>query len=256
MNWYKIAQQMEFDFWKEPERDQYIDKRPEHLLPTPELGDMSLEETIEDAQNEKELLTILEHFADDWEFIDFPNKERIVSAIIDGNPQIITIGDEFEVEDPEKWLQNIDWSGNVYQYIDTGDFSKEFWDDVGEGFILYHGTSSDNVDDILRDGLNPRDVTRGIANRSTGSAVFTSDASETAQYSYDVVFQIDVGSMKTDEYMPEVSIEEPIQEAQWIEALAHKIGLEDYYSEVEQGLDPGTVIFYGSIPPKYLKLIY
>ena len=63
--------------------------------------------------------------------------------------------------------------------------------------------------------------------------------------------------MKQDGYMPMVGMEEPIEEQELEEALAHKIGLEDYYSEIESsdGLSPDTVIFYGVIPPKYLRVI-
>ena len=42
------------------------------------------------------------------------------------------------------------------------------------------------------------------------------------------------------------------------EALAHKIGMEDYYSDtgISDGLSEETVVFYGDIPPKYLRLLW
>jgi len=256
VNWYKITQQMQFDFWNEQNRNQYLDKRPDNMLPVPELGDLTIEETVEDAESLPELMNILNQMFDDYEEITFPNGERIIVANLNGHLQIIEIDDNnYELEDPEEWLNNKIFSGIVYQYLDERDFSKEFWDGVSEGFILYHGTYEDRVDDILKDGIGARDETRGISNRSTGSSVFTSSEYETASYSYDSVFKIDVGAMKRDEYMPGVSLEDPVSEAEQAEALANKIGLEDYYHEVEIGIDPGTVIFYGSIPPKYLELI-
>jgi len=256
MNWYKTAQQMQFNFWNEQNRNQYIDKRPEHLLPTPELGDISIEETVENAQNIQELKNILDQMSDDYEKMTFPNGESVIIAYINGNSHIIEIDDNyFELKDPEEWLNDKAFSGVVYQYLDERDFSKEFWDDVLEGYALYHGTYEDRVDDILKDGIRARDETRGISNRSTGSSVFTSSNPETAYYSYDNVFKIDVGAMKRDGYMPNVSMEEPVSEAEQVEALASKIGLEDYHYEIEQGLDPETVIFYGSIPVKYLELL-
>ena len=256
MNWYKKAQQTQFDFWNEENRGQYIDKRPESMLPTPELGDMSVDETVENAQNLQELMNILNQMFDDYEKITFPNGESVIITYLNGNTHIIEIDDNyFELKDPEEWLGDKVFSGIVYQYVDERDFSKELWDGVSEGYVLYHGTSDERVDDISKDGLGARDETRGLSNKSTGSAVFTSSEPETAYYSYDNVFRINVGAMKKDGYMPNVSMEEPVSEAEQVDALASKIGLEDYRHEYEQGLDPETIIFYGSIPVKYLELL-
>ena len=256
MNWYKIAQQMQFDFWDEQNRNQYLDKRPDNMLPVPELGDLTIEETIEDAQSLQELMNILNQMFDDYEEITFPNGENIIIAYLNGDSHIIEIDDNnFELKDTEEWLNDKVFSGVVYQYVNETDFSKEFWDGVSEGYSLYHGTYEDRVDDILKDGIGARDETRGLSNRSTGSAVFTSSQPETAYYSYDNVFKIDVGAMKRDGYMPQTSMEEPFDEAEQVDALANKIGLEDYRHEVEQGLDPETIIFYGSIPSQYLELM-
>ncbi|MBT6050791.1 MAG: hypothetical protein HOG49_28645 [Candidatus Scalindua sp.] len=256
MNWYKIAQQMQFDFWNEENRDQYLDKRPESMLPTPELGDMSIEETVEDARNLQELMNILNQMFDNYDKMTFPNGENIIIANSNGELYIIEIDDNYyELKNPEEWLNDKIFAGVVYQYIDEKDFSKEFWDDVSEGYSLYHGTYEDRIDDIQREGIGARDETRGMSNKSTGSAVFTSSSPETAYYSYERVFKIDVGAMKRDGYMPGVAMEEDVGEAQQAEALANKIGLEDYSYEIEQGMDPETVIFHGSIPTKYLELL-
>lgn len=258
MNWYKKSQQQTFDFWSdEDQRHQYLDKRPQSMLPTPEMEEgWSFEEAIEDAGSIQEVFNILKFYAPNYEIIDFPNKEKIISVNDHGHLKIIDISrSSFEVEDPQKWLQDITWSDKVWQYVDARDFSEEFWDGIGAGYTLYHGTTEENAEKILKHGLNPGYETRGINNRNTGAAVFTSDEQTTAESYYDVVFAIDIGAMKADGYMPKASMEEPVQEAEWENALAHKIGLEDYESEYEQGLDPGTVIFYGNIPPKYLKVV-
>ena len=258
MNWYKTTQQASFDFWEdESQRHQYLDRRPESAKPTPELDkDWDFEDTVDNCTSMAELINILKFHADNYEMIEFPNKEKIVSAIVNGELKIIDISNNyFSVTSPEEWLRDISWSGKVYGYIDAGDFNKDFWDGVSPGYILYHGTSEENADSVQKDGINPRNETRGINNRSTGSAVFTSGEAETAAYYYDVVFAINVSNMKQDGYMLQVSKEEPIDEGEMIEALAHKIGLEEYEHEYEQGLDPGTVIFYGHIPAKYLTRI-
>ena len=97
--------------------------------------------------------------------------------------------------------------------------------------------------------------TRGISNRSTGAAVFTSDVPPIA--GYEVVLEIDIGQMKADGKQLSVSKEEPLEEEDAKEALAHKLGIENYYGESysSDGLDHGTVIFYGSIPPQYIRVL-
>jgi len=61
--------------------------------------------------------------------------------------------------------------------------------------------------------------------------------------------------MKKDNYMPEVSREEPIINANKRESLAHQIGLKDFFVETEHGISPTTIIFFGNIPPKYLEIL-
>ena len=45
-------------------------------------------------------------------------------------------------------------------------------------FPLYHATTQDHVEDILEHGLESRNQTRGLNNRSVGSAVFTTSEFE------------------------------------------------------------------------------
>jgi hypothetical protein len=231
MNWYKIAQTWESS------------------------GD--LETDIEESQNKEELLRALKiNSAKLDEEIVFPNKEVIWTAVIGNVLKIINISFPYpDLKDPNEWLWDIINGGNVWQYIDERDFSKEFWEGVGEGTTYYHGTEQENLDNILSKGLSPEDKTRGMTNKFTGAAVFLSDSYETATYSYDVVLEIDIGAMKKDGYMPLANLEEDIEESELINALAHKIGLDDFVYEVEQGMDPGTVVLKGNIPPQYIRVI-
>jgi hypothetical protein len=212
------------------------------------------ESYIEDSNSDEEVINLIQRLTKDFEIIDFDG-DRIISAIINGTHVIIELGGYYEVQEPVDWIQNIANSGNAYRYVDERDFNKEFWDDVSDGFMLYHGTGEERFDDIIRNGLESRDETRGISNRGTGSAVFTSDDPGTPRNHYDKVIEINVGQMKRDGYMPTVGKEGPLEEAELIETLAHKIGLEDFYYEVDSsdGLSHGTVIFYNDIPARYLR---
>ena len=71
----------------------------------------------------------------------------------------------------------------------------------------------------------------------------------------DVLLKIDTEAMKKDGIIPYADREYPLIEADALEALANKIGLDDYYVDREQGLDPDTVVFHGPIPPKYISRI-
>jgi hypothetical protein len=69
----------------------------------------------------------------------------------------------------------------------------------------------------------------------------------------DVIVEIDTEAMKKDGFTPEASRESPLVETNAEEALAHRLGLEDYYAYREQGLDPDTVALFDHIPAKYLR---
>ena len=131
-------------------------------------------------------------------------------------------------------------------------FSKEFWDGVTNGSMVYHGTDEDNWETIQAEGIGCRDDTRGMSNRSVGCAVFVSHNYETTDYYYDIIIQIDIGQMKADGYMPDASQEPEIEEAEALQSLASAVGVDDFHVDIESGMDPETVIFNGGIPAKYL----
>jgi hypothetical protein len=140
-------------------------------------------------------------------------------------------------------------------YVGYRDFNADFWNDA-DGLILYHATDPKNVRSILRKGLSPSSRTRALSNRGMGSAVFSSPSPEAVSSYGDAVFSINVGAMKADGYMPQVSQEEPFEDEEMRSALAYKIGIDyevssEYYSE---GLSEDTVAFFDTIPPKYLRL--
>ena len=250
MNWYKKAQQISFPFMQNdlsgylksnPEWDKWWDKNDcENTL-----------EKIEEAENIEEKLRFIKMCAEDFNEISTP-VGKILSFSLDGKIYIL---EDDVMSEAYEWISDQVIYGRVENYITLQDFNKEFWDDVSNDFHVYHGTNEDRVDDITREGLQARDETRGIANRSTGAGVFTSSEPDTPSNYYDIVLQIDVGQMKKDGYMPDVSMEEPIQEKIAIEALANMIGLDNYEAELEDGYDYGTVIFYGNIPSKYISVL-
>ena len=254
-NWYKKAQvqQQSFDFADEPWK--YTDKRPYSSRPVPNMDELSFEEALEECDDEQCLLNVLRFFKIKYDIINFDTGIKVYSIVQNGRVYIIDPSHCCSPEDVKEWIQNIVMYDKVYEYITLQDFNKDFWEEVGDGTYTYHGTSEERLEKIMKQGLLPRDETRGIANRNTGSAVFTSSEEDTPASYYDKVLRIDVGAMKRDGYMPNVSMEGPIEEKNAEEALANKIGLNDYYADYEQGIDEGTIIFYGPLPPKYLKVL-
>lgn len=256
MNWYKISQQQEFDFWKSPEnRNQYRDfSTSKEALP---LGDLTFEESIEECDSDKELDNILKHFATQYKYFTFPNGVIVANVNINGNNILVVKTSEYNIKNPKEWVDEQVWSGHIEDYFPEQDFNKEFWEGVGQGSVLYHGTREDRLKSIMKNGLQPKDETRGFTNKGTGSAVFTSESMDTASYYYDEVLEIDLGKMKAEGYVPQVSQESPVAEGELAGSLAHMLGIEDYYYEGDSsdGLSPDTIIFYDAIPAKYLKAV-
>lgn len=153
------------------------------------------------------------------------------------------------VYEKRDWLSSIDPTDFFPNY--EQEYNDNFWKYPCK---LYHATTNENIKDIEKRGLLPKNKTRGLSNRSVGSAVFTtSEFEETYHGSYgDVVFEIDTNQMANDGYKPFVSEEPPIIESELTERLANYIKLDDYETEVSSDISPYTIIVYGNIPPKYL----
>jgi len=250
MNWYKKAQQQQYLWDNDPQLpNANIDKSSVEIS-----GD--IKEDVEDCKSITELQSVLFNYGikDIDEVIFDKVKEKIWTFDYNGKLYLTDLSFPYpSFEDAEEWIYSI--GENAWQYVDYKDFSENFWDGVEERETVYHGTHEDRIEEIMRNGLSTMDETRGIDNRSTGSAVFTSPTAEVASYYYPIVLEINIGQMKVDGYMPQVSKEGPVDESEILEELAHKIGLDDFYSGYEQGLDPETIIFYGNIPVKYLRIV-
>lgn len=164
-------------------------------------------------------------------------------------------GEKWVWEDGYSPKRATDWIYDQHdpgRYVTLRDFNQDFWGDMGDGFILYHASPEENFESIRRHGIRASDETRGINNRGTGAAVFCSSNVNDIQ-SYGIPIGIDFSAMKRDGYMPTVSPEGPVEEKEAYEVLARKIGLDDFFHEIEQGISEETVVVYGNIPAKYLR---
>ena len=234
---------------------------PEDPLKNPRLNKFyfdckNLKNKISYAKSLHEIFYILKGCNIQYKQIAFSKADPILAINYRNKLHIIDGEGNFELRTGEEWIQNIIESGYIDFYVEPSDFNKQFWEGVSD-YKLYHGTSRENIEDIMTQGLRPSYKTRGLSNQGTGSAIFTSSEESTASYYYDVVIEINVGAMKADGYMPYVSIEEPLSEAEAINSLANKIGLENYEHQIDSsdGLSFDTVIFYEPIPPKYLRIV-
>ena len=157
-----------------------------------------------------------------------------------------------EIEDVNRWIYDIDLSDYFLDYEEK--FSAEFWENPVE---LYHATVKEKIADIEKNGLEPRNVTRGINNRGVGNAIFTTTEFETTiAGSYgDYVFQINTQQMKEDGFCPDVSQEPPVVKAEMRKQIAEHLGLEYWYDDVGSDMRDDTLIIYDPIPPQYLTLV-
>lgn len=266
-NWYKKAitqEQLGFPFDKDisssPQNQTEYKKWMQNTSPK---DINSLYEILQESTSLEELLALLQKFGNEfiWKKIDFANGPVITlrQRGKQNNPYIIDDPEDPELKDAREWLDSM-FDSDVDKYIPEDpeeDFNKMFWDQAN-GVLLYHATQTENEELIKKHGLFPKDESRGINNRSTPAAVFASNNPDDIGSYGDVIFEINIGQMKADGYMPEVSMEEPLAEAEQKKKLAYMIGVEEYYPDEQyasEGLYPSTVIIYGKIPPKYLRKI-
>lgn len=252
MNWYKtlkLAHQQLGLYGQDPENDEPFQGQQRPLINPDSVPN-------EDTRFSGNLLTDLEWWTDYEFLLDHYNVDYDKIDLAGKNYYVFDYGgDRYILDSDGRYEEAQEWISGIYdpfQYIDARDFNKEFWDEIGEGSVLYHATDPSNLKSILRNGLQLGDRTRGIANRNTGAAVFTSYSPEAVDVYGAAKIAIYVGKMKADGYMPTVSIEGPIEEYEAYEALAHKLGIE-YSNDIESGIDADTVIFFDNIPAKYIK---
>jgi len=219
---------------------------------------------------------------DDLEFIEFGE---------DTTPELVqSILNHYEAEqvkfagEPLKGVyvasngDLVEWDGesNTFNHIDASDVSQwvyendrevdriqaeiedRFNDDFWSGPPpLYHATQDENVEGILKDGIEATAETRGMSNKNVGSAVYTtSEYEEALGGSYgNNIFEIDMKAMKKDGLTPYVSMEPDIARGEAMGALANAVGCEDFRYDYESGMSPTTVVVNSGIPSKYLKLV-
>jgi len=210
-----------------------------------------LQENLDNTSGLQGVTNVLNQHGLIWEKIEFPNE-----IILKVGKYIIADVDYPELEDPIEWIYRLS-SNDLHSYIPTVDFGETFWSNIRQGDDVYHGTTPENLQEIQVNGLTTQNKTRGINNRGTPSAIFTSTNPYGVSSYGNVVIEIDLGKMKEDGFMPNVSKEEPIEEGQVRDQLAYRLGVEeaDFTSEYEsEGLFDDTVIFHDNIPVKYLTI--
>jgi hypothetical protein len=156
----------------------------------------------------------------------------------------------FSGSEVTEWVQDVINSGRADEWCTP--------DDVYPPDVLYHGTSEENTEDILTDGIGCRAESRGFSNRSVGCAIFTSSNEEEAYQYGEAIFRIDFGKMRADGETPEVGMEPDIEAYEMASSLASRFGLslgEDVYYDIEYGMSYDTFIIYGHIDKKYITLI-
>ena len=132
------------------------------------------------------------------------------------------------------------------------DFNESFWKYPE---TLYHATTDENADVIEREGIITMNKTRGISNRHIRSAIFCSKEIDEMESYGPVTFKIDTYRMKQNGITPFVAQEPDIEDHAIKDSIANKLGWQEFYMDIESGMDHNTVIVYGNIPAQYLSRV-
>jgi len=256
MNWYKLSNLYQPNLFSEETMDSMLTYSG------------NFEEDIEEAKTLEEIEKIIDHYGFQRDRIMFNNGTNIVVVFIENNEKQrfsnFSAYKTYVIENPpyatmkeaQEWIDDIP-DMYLHEFAGNGNDEIDKWDQINLNQKVYHGTYKEKVDDILKNGLQAKNESRGISNRSMGSAVFTSSDPETAYNSYPYVFEINIGQMKADGYMPRISGETPLEDSELRSAIAHKIGFEEYMPDeyTSEGYDYETIAIYGNIPKKYIRLL-
>lgn len=253
MNWYKQIKAQQLGLWgQDPSTDPLADRTPKPLFDPNSIPDEDTRFTgdlLDDIEYwQGDYIELFDHYEIDPDVVETPSGSL---TLFNYNGSRYVLGDQ-SVSEVNEWINDV---SDPSDYINYRDFNEEFWSEIGNGVFTYHATDPDNVDSILEVGINASSETRGMSNKNTGDAVFTSTNIDAIDPYGSAVFAIDLGAMAKDGYKPSVSLEEPIQEHGMYEALAHKLGIDNYNRDIESGMDFDTIVIYGHIPPKYIKRV-
>lgn len=258
MNWYKLSQNYQPELFSEDilnnlgtfphkEEEQYLNYSGK------------MKDDIEDAENFDQCEKIAKYYGYNYDRIKLEDDSEILTIFKGKEFYIIEDEGFITLENAQEWIDNLtDWQ--VENYVIPEDYQLEndnIWKQISGDFFVYHGTYEDKVDNINKNGIKAKSESRGISNRDIGDAVFVSEDADVAFEHYPRVFQINIGKMKQDGYMPRISRETPLERSEIRQSLANKIGFYDYREEeyYSEGYDYGTMVIYGDIPKKYIKLI-
>jgi hypothetical protein len=181
---------------------------------------------------------------------------KVLSFEVDGQI-FITDVEYIDIEEIRNFLPSLslrqssieDYFNRVFGSPWMIDFNNFGYDGDQYG---YHVTDTEKIESIMRDGLQPKNNTRGISNRGVGAAVFISVGFPT--YSGEVMLRIDIPGMMHDNYLPDASLEPDVVEKLVMEHIASRLGDRQYQYDLESGTEMNTIIVYGVIPPKYIKI--
>lgn len=247
LNWYKIAQEQQmFKFYEGIEPSEIsISKNPK----TKEY----LDELLEDCNSYIEIVNMLHLEGFDYREIELPN-DKLIVINVQNETYVITDADYPEAKEASGWIDSL-WESELYSYIPPKE-DEDFWTSRERPSTAYHATVQENVESVLKNGLEPRNQTRGISNRGTPSAIFTSDNPDDIGSYGDYIFEINLDQMSEDGYTPHVEKESPVEENQMKTRLAWMIGLENYEPQdySTEGIYDSTIVFYDNIPRKYIKM--
>jgi hypothetical protein len=211
---------------------------------------LTLEEQLDDADGDNAAILRALEAAGAWE-VPLTHPTEALWRVDDQLIEWDRANEEAQVHDVEDWLDNVD--PEVYDPGYDQRFNDDFWSWPP---VLYHATETEHLADILAEGLLPMSQTRGISNRSTGPAVYTTmELEETAAGSYgDVVLALDMAAMKEAGLTPWVSQEPDVQRHEMLRSLAHLLQAEDFEAHIEGGMSSWTVVVHGVVPARFLSV--
>lgn len=214
-------------------------------------------EFLNDVVDLDDVLFVFESLGFDPEIVTLDDETFLVKVIDNHEIYIVEsckIEEDYgaDVKLAADWLADLDES-KLEDYSQYN--SVDFWSVIEPGMIFYHGAPDERWPLIDMEGLQARCETRGLHNKYIGDAVFVTPHVYEADRYGDVI-EIDVWKMLQDGYTPQTALEENVNENNMRKIIADKIGLDvDFSSEYYSlGVDPDTIVIFGDIPRKYLRL--
>lgn len=179
-------------------------------------------------------------------------RDEIKKEFADAKAEAEEDGSNF---DEDRFIRDVS-AGNLEELFPKI-YSEHFGDPESYNGTVFHKTKKDEAESIAKDGVMPQKKTRGLDNRGTGPAIFTSVEDDPMNSYGDYTVEINLREARKLNKDITTGLEEPVEVAIRRSALANLLGVEEdgqFGTDSSSGEADTTLVIYGHVDKQAIRV--